>query len=197
MFLSAVVSAHCRVKTRDELDRLRAAAQVLLLTSTQQQRGNADAFLYVKSANSLARVYLVPRNADKVALQRDFQKSLHRVDMNDGPGIFLLHQPVQPLDIDSVTGLIIHCHAAYKHRVLVHCVSQSLHKIRVVFRRKAHYLEAALLQACHDVGNGRVLYRGCDYPVSGAAVSFQSAAYRGVAALSRARGEYYIALAQL
>lgn len=58
----------------------------------------------IERADTLACVYLVAGNADKVAVQRDFQESLNCVDMYDGFRILPLDQPVQPLYVVGEAG---------------------------------------------------------------------------------------------
>lgn len=103
----AVVGSDRRFKSGNELHRLGAAAEVLLLTASCQQRGNAYALSDIERADTLACVYLVAGNADKVAVQRDFQESLNCVDMYDGFRILPLDQPVQPLYVVGEAGLVV------------------------------------------------------------------------------------------
>ena len=132
----------------------------------------------------------MPRNAYQIAVQRNFQKALYRVDMYDGFRIFPLDLAVKPRNVDFEPRLVVDRHSADQRRILVDRADKRSREVLIVLRREPYDFKAVILEPRQYLRHGRVLDSRRHYPFPVRTKPVRSAQKRGIIALGSSRGKY-------
>ena len=105
-----------------------AGAQAALLPAAKDQRfGRADALAQIQAADTLGRAELVRADGDEVRAQRvgaerNFQKGLHRVGVQQGTGFFRFQKPRDLSHGEDAARLVVDEHHRDERGVVTQCI---------------------------------------------------------------------------
>lgn len=183
-------------EARDLRGGLGARAQAALLSTAREQRTHrAAARADVKRADALGGVELVSADGNEVRAQRiraerELQKRLYRVGVQQRLGAVLAQEPRDLRDGKDAAGLVVHEHHGDERRILAQRVRDLLRgDIPLTVGREIGDGIALLLQLTARLKHGAVLHGGGDDVLSDAAVLVGGKADGPVVALRAAGGK--------
>ena len=123
------IPLHSRGKGCNQRDALSPWAHPFFLAAAEEQRGNFYTLSDIQSSYTFGGVDFMAADAEQVGVcgtngKRQFERALHRVDMDQCTRVFLPHRPDDLLNRVACTNLVIDKHDRYKGGMVVHRIEK-------------------------------------------------------------------------